>query len=148
MPTHKTCQVYEEEATMTEEQKSESGIMEELLALGQQLTTAVKALWESEDSRKLRQEIGDGFVELGHQVDTAIKSAQDSEAGQQFSEQVKGAMDKARESDLSAKLEEGLVTGLRELNEGLSTLVSSLQTRAPDEGEPAAEAETEDQTGA
>jgi len=128
---------------MTEEQKSDSGIMEELLALGQELTTAVKALWESEDSRKLRQEIGDGFVELGQQVDTAVKSAQESEAGQQFSEQVKGAMDKARESDLTAKLEESLVLGLRELNAGLSSLVSSMKTGAPAEGEPAAEAETE-----
>lgn len=133
---------------MTEEQKSDSGIMEELLALGQELTTAVRALWESEDSRRLRQEIGDGFVELGHQVDAAVKSAQESEAGQQFSEQVKDAMDKARESDLAAQVEEGLVTGLRELNKGLSTLVSSIQTSAPAEGEPAAEAETEDQTEA
>ena len=59
----------------------------------------------------------DGFVELGHQVETAVKSAQESEAAKQFSEQVKETMDKARESDVAAKLEEGLVTGLRELND-------------------------------
>jgi len=129
--------------TMTEEQKPGTDLVTELHALGQQLSTAIKALWESEESRQLRQEIGEGFVEVGRQVNSAVRSAQESEAGQQFSEQVKGAMDKARESDLTAKLEESLVLGLRELNAGLSSLVSSMKTGAPAEGEPAAEAETE-----
>jgi hypothetical protein len=129
------------------EKKSDSGLMEEFYALGQQLSTAVKALWESEESRQLRQEIGEGFMELGRQVDTAVQSAQESEAAKQFSEQVKEAMDRARESDLTAQLEEGLVTGLRDLNEGLSKLVDSLEPSAPaeqaPEGETAAESETE-----
>jgi hypothetical protein len=131
---------------MTEE-KSDSGLMEEFYALGQQLSTAVKALWESEESRQLRQEIGEGFMELGRQVDTAVQSAQESEAAKQFSEQVQEAMDRARESDLAAQLEEGLVTGLRDLNKGLSKLVDSLGSsesaeQAP-EDETAAESENE-----
>lgn len=117
---------------MTEKQKADDRLMEELQALGQQLTTAVRALWESEDSRKLRQEIGDGFMELGRQLDTAVKTAQESEAAKEFSQQVKGAMDKARESEVANRLEEGLVVGLRDLNEGLSKLVASMGSgRAP-----------------
>ena len=133
---------------MTEEQKTSSDILEDLQALGQQLGTAVKALWESEDSSQLRQEIGDGFVELGNQVDTAIQSAQESEAAKQFSEQVKETMDRAREADLAAKLEEGLVTGLHELNVGLGKLVASLEPTETTEGEPEAEAEPETTTEA
>ena len=58
---------------MTEEKKPGGEIVDELHALGEQLVTAVKSLWDSEDARKVRQEIGDGFVELSHQVDDAIK---------------------------------------------------------------------------
>jgi phage-related protein len=127
---------------MTEGQKPESGLMGELYTLGRQLTTAVKALWESEDSRRLRQEIGDGFMDLGQQLDAAIKSAQDSEAAKQFSEQVKATVDKARESDVAGQVEDGLVTGLRELNAAISKLVSSLDAHTTPSEPPAADSGT------
>lgn len=114
---------------MTEEQKQDSAVFDELDALGKQLSTAVKTLWESEDSRKLRQDLREGFAELGRQLDTAIQSARESEATQEFSDQVRETMDKARESDLAGKLEQGLVSGLRELNEELSKLVRSLEEK-------------------
>jgi NAD dependent epimerase/dehydratase family enzyme len=121
---------------MTEEQKSGNEILEELEALGQQLATAVKSLWESEDSRRLRQQIGEGFLELGQQIDTAIQSAQESETAKQFSEQVKETMEKARESDITTKVEQGLVSGLRQLNVQIEKLVESLQTPKATEEEP------------
>jgi hypothetical protein len=126
---------------MTEEQKPSSDILDELESLGQQLATAVKSLWESEDSRKLRKEIGEGFSELGRQLDTAVKSAQDSEAVHQFEEQVKETVHKARESDIAGKLEQHLVTGLRELNDQISKLVTSVEEKAEPEAEPKAEPE-------
>jgi hypothetical protein len=131
--------------TMTEERTPGSELVEELHALGQQLSTAVRALWESEESQELRQEIGEGFLEVGRQVNAAVQSAQESEAGQQFSEQMKEAMDRARESDLAAQFEEGLATGLRELNKGLSSLVSSMESAAPAEEAPQSESEVEDE---
>jgi hypothetical protein len=126
---------------MTEEQKSGGDVLAELQALGQQLSTAVKALWESEESRKLRGEIGDGFVELGRQVETAVQSAQESDAAKQFGEQVKETVDKARESDLASKLEEGLLNGLRELNEEMSKLVRSFERQETTPPEPESEKE-------
>lgn len=124
---------------MSEEEKRDEGseILGELEALGQQLVSAVRALWQSEESRKFRQEVGEGFAELGKQLDSAVKSAQESDAGRQFSEQVRETMDKARETDVIGKLERSLVTGLRELNEQLSKTVSSLQEEEPPAEPPA-----------
>jgi len=124
---------------MTEEQtpKPESTILDELNALGQQLTTAIKALWESEDSRSLRQEIREGFVQLSEELDEAIKKAQDSEAAQEFRSQVRETVDKARETDVVGKVEEGLVTGLSKMNQELTKMVDSLR----EEGAVAAEDE-------
>jgi len=114
---------------MSEEQtpKPESTILDELNALGRQLTTAIKALWESEDSRNLRQEIREGFVQLSTELDEAIKKAQDSEAAQDFRSQVRETMDKAKESDVVGKVEEGLVTGLSKMNQELTKMVDSLR---------------------
>ena len=123
---------------MSEEQKPRGEIVNELQALSEQLVTAVKALWDSEDARKVRQEIGDGFVELGHQVDEAIKAARDSEATKEFEAKVKQTVDKARESDVAGQVQDGLVTGLRQLNEEMAKWVGSLKpAEAPDATAPA-----------
>lgn len=126
---------------MTEEQKRTGKILDELNALGEQLATAVKALWESEDARKVRQEIGEGFVELGQQIDEAVKTAKDSEAARDFETKVKETVDKARESDVAEQVQEGLVTGLRQLNEELSKWVGSLSSSEAAEAPEAAAAE-------
>jgi soluble cytochrome b562 len=117
---------------MTEEKKPTSDIMDELQALGQQLTTALKTLWESDESRKLRQDLRQGFIQLGEEIDEAVKKAQESEAAKQLSEQVKDTMDKARQSDVAGKVEQGLTTGLRKMNEELSKAIASLEDDAED----------------
>jgi hypothetical protein len=128
---------------VTEEKKSGGEILDELNALGEQLATAVKALWDSDDARKVRQEIGDGFVELGHQVDEAMKTARESEAAKDFETRVKQTMDKARESDVAGQVQEGLVTGLRQLNEELSKWLGSLEASETSEASTTEGEETE-----
>lgn len=118
---------------MAEEQKPSGDVVSELRLLGQQLGTAVKALWESEETRSLRAEIQQGFVELGQHIDTAIKSAQESEAGKKFTGQVKETVDKARESDVADKIEEGIVVGLSELNKQLGHFLSQWTGSKPPE---------------
>lgn len=124
---------------MTEEQKPTRDILDELEALGQQLSTALKTLWESEESRKLRQDLRQGFVQLGQEIDEAVKSAQESEAAKQFGEQVKETVDKARRSDVATQVEQGLATGLRKMNEELSKLISSLEEEETVETPPDSE---------
>jgi NAD dependent epimerase/dehydratase family enzyme len=128
---------------MSEEQKSGSELMDELEALGKQLVTAVRSLWDSDESRKLRQEIGDGFVQLGQQVDEAIKTAQESETAKEFKVQVKETMDKARESDVASKLQENLVSGLHQLNTELGKLVTSSDAKGQATAEPVAGAKAD-----
>jgi hypothetical protein len=130
---------------MDEKPREEGSILGELKLLGEQLGTAVKALWESEESKHLRQEIAEGITEASRQIDTALKSAQESEAAKEFSTQVRGAVDKARETDVAEKIGEGLATGLHELNAQLNKLLSSWEVRKAAEPEtppPAADMET------
>ena len=125
-----------------------SEVLDEIHSLGRQLMTAVQSLWDSDESRQLRQEIGQGFDELGRQLNSAVKSAQDSDAAKQFSSQVKETMDKARESDWAGQVEQGLVDGLRELNKHLAQAVDSLDAKpeAAAETEPEPESEPQDES--
>jgi NAD dependent epimerase/dehydratase family enzyme len=122
--------------TPAEGQKASGELLAEFQMLGQQLATAVKSLWESEDSRRLRQQLSEGFAQLGQTIDSTIKSAQESEAAKQFSEQVKETVDKARTSDVTDKVEQGILTGLRELNEQISKLVGSMEKKQATTTEP------------
>ena len=124
----------------SEEPKPTGDVLDELEALGQQLTTALKTFWESEDSRKMRQDLREGFAQFGQELDEAVKSAQESEAAKQFGEQVKDTMDKARQSDVAGQIQQGLATGLRKMNEELSKLIVSLQEEEGTEAPPETEA--------
>jgi hypothetical protein len=133
---------------VTEERKPESQIGDELESLGRQIATAVRSLWESEDAQKLRQEIREGFVVLADEVDTALKSAQDSEAAHEFRGQVQDAVDKARASDVTQQVEQGLASGLQQLNQELAKLIASLEKSGAGTGaEKADTAETPSQPG-
>jgi hypothetical protein len=138
----------QEEESMTEEKQPGSQIVDELNQLGEQLVTAVRALWDSEDARKLRQEIGEGFDELSHQVDEAIQAAKESEATKEFETKVKETVDKARESDVAGQVQDGLVTGLRQLNEEMSKWVGSLKPKQAPEADAAASAAEEPEADA
>jgi len=118
---------------MTEEQKPSGDILNELKTLGEQLGSAVKALWESDESRNLRKEIVDGMTEVSNQIETALKSAQESEAAKEFSAQVKETVDKARESDIPVKLQQSLVGGLRDVNAQLSKMLDTWEVKRPAE---------------
>jgi hypothetical protein len=137
-----------EQEPTTQEQGTSTGdttgseLIQELQSLGNQLTTAIKALWESEESHKLRTDIQEGFVELSQEIDDAIQSAQQSEAAQDFSRQVKETMDRAREGNLAEKIETGLAQGLRKLNEELAAVTQSIQTRVPEDQAPDTDTDT------
>ncbi len=130
---------------MTEEKEPRGEIVDQLNELGDKLATAVKALWDSDDARKVRQEIGDGFSELGQQIDEAVTKAKESEAAKEFEARVKETVDKARESDVAGQVQEGLVSGLRKLNEDLSKWLGSLERGGAPEAGAAAEPEAEDE---
>jgi hypothetical protein len=138
----------EERPTTTDEQVSPGGeppatneLRQELQSLGRQLGNAFRALWESEESRQVRQELKEAFAEFGQELDQAVKSAQESDAAKEFSSQVKETVDRARESEIAENFLALSSDGLKKLNQELSKLVASLEK--PDADEAGPEAETE-----
>lgn len=131
----------EERPTTTDEQALPAGersatneLLQELQSLGQQLGGAFKALWESEESRQVRQDLKEGFTEFSQELDQAITSVQESDAAKEFSHQVKETVERARESEISERFQAILSDGLKKLNQELAKVTRSIETR---EGEPA-----------
>ena len=122
---------------MTDEQKPTGDIVAELRLLGQQIGSAAKALWESDDSRSVRQEIREGLEEAGRQIDTAVRSFHESDAGRKLGTQVKQTVEKARESDAADKVGQGIVATLREVNRELGKIIGNW-TGQPPAGTPPA----------
>ena len=60
---------------------------------------------------------------------------------QQFGEQIKETVDRARESDVAGKVEEGVLMGLRELNAEVSRFVDSVESTETAEAEAEADPE-------
>jgi hypothetical protein len=121
---------------MTEEQKPTSDIVGELRLLGQQIGAAAKALWDSDDSRTVRREISEGLVEAGRQIDSAVRSFQESDAGRKLGTQVRETVDKARESDATGKVAQGIVSGLHEVNKQLGQFIGSWTSQPPEQTPP------------
>ncbi len=53
---------------MSEETHVEKNIADELNKLGKQVADAIKAAWESEDRKKLQNEITEGLQKFGDQI--------------------------------------------------------------------------------
>ncbi|HNS52942.1 MAG TPA: hypothetical protein PKO09_17410 [Anaerolineae bacterium] len=121
---------------MTEEQKPTSDIVAELRLLGQQIGSAAKALWESDESRSVRHDIREGLEEAGRQIDTAVRSIHDSDAGRKLETHVKETVEKARESEAADKFEQGIVSTLRDVNRELSRIISNWSGEGPKETPP------------
>lgn len=122
---------------MGEEERPESRLADELRELGKQLGLALRAAWESEERQRLEKEIGEGLKDLGKQLDQALQAAKVSPQTQKVKEQVEKVVETARQSEAVQEIREGLISGLRELNEELRRLVEKMQKKeGPTGGQP------------
>jgi hypothetical protein len=128
------------EATMSEEPKVEGrSITEELSKLGQQMATAIKAAWESDDRKKLQAEILDGLQKFGDEVTEALDKAGKSETAQDLRVKAEKVATDVRTTGVAEDVRKGIISGLDVLNTELSKLVEKLEPKAePADQDPAA----------
>lgn len=119
---------------MSEEQKPERNIADELSKLGKQVANAIKAAWESEDRKKLQTEITEGVQNFGKEVSEAVNKATESETAKELREKAEKVVEEVRESDVVEDARKGILTGLDALNKELGKLLEKLESK------PAAEA--------
>lgn len=128
---------------MSEEQKVERNIADELNKLGKQVADAIKAAWESEDRKKLQSELTDGLQKFGAQVTEAMDKASESETAKELRVKAEKMATDIRDRGVVEDVRKGILTGLDTLNRELSKLVEKLESKQPTEAPEAPEAPAE-----
>jgi hypothetical protein len=122
---------------------SNSDIAEELRLLGKNLKDAVQSVWESEERKKLQDEIRAGLADLGASLNEATGDFKRSQAGQQLKEDVADFRKRVHSGEVQTKVHDELINALRLANIELSKLSSK---RSGSQGQSGSGSDQKDQS--
>jgi HD-GYP domain-containing protein (c-di-GMP phosphodiesterase class II) len=121
------------------EDASQSDVTSEFRQLGRNLKEILQATWESEERRKLQQEIETGLSELGRSLNQTVAEFKESPTGQRIKSEAEDLRGRIRSGELEAELREELLSILRRVNTELEKAAarpspSSVEKDEPGEG--------------
>ncbi len=111
---------------MSEEPKVDRNIADELGKLGQQVANAAKAVWESEERRKLQAELTRGVEKFSQELSATLDKAAESEEAKALRVKAEKVVEEVREADVIEDIRKGILAGLEVLNRELGKLVEKL----------------------
>jgi len=109
---------------MTEPEPNKSGTMPddvagELRELGKNLAGILRSAWESDERKRLQEEIQAGLNDLGETFNEAAAEFQSSQTGQRLKEDVEEIRGKIRSGEMEVKVREEILSALRMVNNEL-----------------------------
>jgi signal recognition particle GTPase len=107
------------ETNPNENKSPNDNIGEQLNELGKNLREALQSAWESEERRKLQQEIEEGLANLGASLSEAAKDFSNSPTGQSLKEDVKDLNERWRTGEVKSKVRSEITETLRKVNDEL-----------------------------
>jgi signal recognition particle GTPase len=94
-------------------------IGEQLNELGKNLRETLRTAWESDDRRKLQQEIENGLTNLRDSLNQAAKDFSNSQAGQNLKEDVEDLHERWQTGEVGSKVRSEVAEALRTVNKEL-----------------------------
>jgi hypothetical protein len=110
------------EQNSPERDPSNSDIADELRMLGKNLKDALKSAWESDERKKLEDEIRTGLADLGVTLNEAASDFKQGQTGQQLKEDINDFRRRARSGEVSTKVHDELINALRMANSELTKM--------------------------
>lgn len=120
--------------TINEETATEHRISDELARLGQQLTSAARTAWESDERRKLQGEITSGMQRLSQEISSAVSRANESEQAKELRTRAAKVAEDVQKTDVADEVRKGILVGLEAINRELGKLLERLESK-PGEAE-------------
>lgn len=96
-------------------------ILSELRELGNNLGNLLQAAWESEDRKKIQQEIETGL----NDVNKALRDLGSSETGQAIKADLRDINERLRSGEIEQRVRSEVTAALRAANEGLKKAMAS-----------------------
>jgi uncharacterized lipoprotein YmbA len=106
----------------------EGELSEEFHRLGENIKQAAQAVWQSEESQKLKQEIRSGLRALEAGLSGATAEFTSGEAGQRIKSEVQDFSARVRSGQVENQMRQDLLTALRAVN---AALQKSAQPKGP-----------------
>lgn len=116
---------------MNQETPPTGELSDELHALGENLRSVFQAAWDSDDRRRLQQEIESGIGDLADSLGKAARDFAESEAGKQMKRDARQFGERVRTGEVESKVRQDLTAILRKMNEELGRAASSWSGRPP-----------------
>jgi hypothetical protein len=123
---------------MSENPHPQPDLTAQFRELGENLKNIFQSAWQSEEARKLRQEISEGMSELGKAASQAVDEFNASEAGQKLKSEAQDFKARVESGEVEAKAREELGRVMAFINTELNKFN---RTGSPEPVEPADEQE-------
>jgi len=107
-------------------------IGEQLNELGKNLRESLRTAWESDDRRKLQQEIEFGLTNLRDSLNQAASDFTNSQAGQNLKEDVKDLHERWQTGEVGSKVRSEIADALRTVNKELQKTYQKSQPPPPE----------------
>ncbi len=129
-----------------EEKRTASGAEEEILGeinrLGTAIVQAIQTAWQSEERKKLEQDLSKGLRVLADNVEEALEKVGKNEQVHEFMDKAEDVAEsvgeKVRDAKVTGEIKEGLLKGLAALTEQLQKVSKDVAARQPSPPPPAA----------
>jgi phosphoenolpyruvate carboxylase len=115
-----------------ENKSSNEDIGEQLNELGKNLRDALRTAWESDERRKLQQEIEVGLVNLRDSLNEAVQDFSSSPTGQTLKGDVKDLHERWQTGEVGTKIRSEITEALRTVNSELQKTVRKNPPPPPD----------------
>jgi len=113
-------------------------LIDELTALGQKFAEVVEMAWNSDERRRLEDDLRKGLVSVAENLEVGLKKVGETKETKEILAKAEDVATKVRSSKVANDLADALAAGLRQLSESLDKWTDEMRARADkpdDEGD-------------
>jgi hypothetical protein len=122
----------DEAANKANKQKAADGkeIIDELTNLGQKFVEVVEVAWNSEQRKKIEEDLRTGLVSVASSLEDGFKQLSETKEAKEVANAAEDVADKVRSSKIASELSSVLAQGLRTLSEQMDKLAAELKQKS------------------
>jgi len=126
----------------TSNEKLGENLVEELNRLGNKFAEVIQVAWQSEQRKKIEQDLRNGLSSLATNLEEGVKQVAESEQAKELlnkAEDVAGTVaEHVQKSKFAQELADNLINGLRSLTEEIDKFAADLQSKHKSANPPSA----------
>lgn len=120
-----------DDPTRPEREPSLDDVVEEFRSLGKNLIEMMRSAWESEEGKKVQEEIRTSLADLGTTINEAATDFHQSPTGQRLKEDAEDFRNRIRSGEVETKIRSEILNALRIANQELEKVSSKMSSERP-----------------